>query len=286
MAVKITTVDEATVDNGVKILVHGQAGVGKTVLTTTTGAPTILVSAEAGLLSIKNAPDKIKKNMRIATVRSIDDVEEVYWQVADGAWEADWLMLDSITEIAEQVLAKAGEDSPDPRQAYGVLIERMTKLLKAFRDLENMNVYMSCKQVRFTDDMGVTSYVPMMPGAKLAAQIPYLFDEVFAMRVMQDDQGEDKYILQTHRDFQYEAKDRSGMLNKYEPANLKKILDKIHGREEEKIEPPPEKKTEILPEDKKIVREIGAPKKPKEVKATTTVEEDVETAEKNIKVKK
>lgn len=57
MAIKLTTTKQATADNGIKIVCYGQAGAGKTVLCATTPdhAKTVIISAEAGLLSIAEA---------------------------------------------------------------------------------------------------------------------------------------------------------------------------------------------------------------------------------------
>ena len=53
MALNFTTTDRAAQLNGVKVLVYGQAGAGKTVLASTAPAP-FLISAEGGELSLRN----------------------------------------------------------------------------------------------------------------------------------------------------------------------------------------------------------------------------------------
>lgn len=225
MAIKIQSLSDAVADNGLKILVHGPAGAGKTVLGATAGVPTLIISAEAGLLSIKDAPSYI----RATTVTSLQDIYDVYEYLAEDH-VCDWVVLDSISEIAEVVLAYERTQTKDPRQAYGQLQDQMNALLRKFRDLPHYNVLMTCKQQRLSDDLaGTTMYMPAMPGAKLAQSIPYLFDEVFALRVEKDDEGKTYRVLQTNRDAQYEAKDRSGMLEMFERPSLKHIAQKIHG---------------------------------------------------------
>lgn len=246
MAIKITTIDEAIENNGLKCLIHGPAGTGKTTLCATTGSPTLIISAEGGLLSLKGAPDYIKT----VKVETMADMSEVFDLLNDAAEEDrreyDWVMLDSISEIAEVVLAKEKENSRDPRQAYGALIEQMIGFMKAFRDMPHYNVLMTCKQTQFTDDYsGITRFIPSMPGSSLQKEIAYLFDEVFVARVDKDEEGKDVYRLQTQRDIQYEAKDRSGELSAFEPPSLKKILEKIDPGfvscvDQKKPEPEPE----------------------------------------------
>ncbi len=104
----------------------------------------------------------------------------------------------------------------------------MLKILRSFRDLPNMNVLMTCKQQRqVDDDTNVTRFVPLLPGKALTNSIGYLFDEVFVMRVEKDEDGEDYRTIQTGRDRNYEAKDRSGVLEMFEEPSIKRIAGKI-----------------------------------------------------------
>lgn len=236
MGIKITSISEALENNGLKILVHGMAGSGKTVLCATTGKPTLIVSAESGLLSIAGAPDHIKTTV----VKTIAELEEVYDYVEQNIDDFEWVCIDSISEIAEVLLAEEKRISKDPRQAYGNLSDRMLGILRSFRDLPNMNVIMSCKQQLVTDaDTNTSRYLPLLPGKSLTNSIAYLFDEVFALRVEKDDDGEDYRTIQTGRDRNYEAKDRSGVLEMFEEPSIRKIAEKIrlaHLSDEDEVE--------------------------------------------------
>ena len=85
--------------NGVKVLVYGQAGAGKTSLIKTLPAPLVL-SAEGGLLSIADA------DVQFIEVSSMDTLKEAYQWVlnSDDAKHFQSVALDSISEIAEVVL--------------------------------------------------------------------------------------------------------------------------------------------------------------------------------------
>lgn len=224
MAIRLTTTKEAAQLNGIKVLCHGPAGAGKTTLCATTGAPTVIISAESGLLSLRG------HDIPVIEVKTIEDVHEAYRFINEAA-EAkpfQWVCLDSISEIAEVVLANEKKQTKDPRQAYGALQERMTDLVRAFRDLPGRNVYFSAKQERIKDEAsGITLYVPSMPGQKLAQGVSYFFDEVFALRVEKNDENQPVRYLQTQRDFSHEAKDRSGALDPFEQPNLSTIAQKI-----------------------------------------------------------
>lgn len=225
MSIKITSVSKALENNGLKILIHGQAGSGKTVFCATSGASTLIISAESGLLSIAEAPDYIQTTV----VNTIFELEQVYEYLEDNIEKFDWVCLDSISEIAEVLLADEKKNSKDPRQAYGNLSDRMLSIMRGFRDLKNINVVFTCKQQRQLDpDTNITRFIPMLPGQALTNNIGYLFDEVFVLRVEKDDEGEDYRTVQTGRDRNYEAKDRSGVLEMFEKPNLKYISEKIN----------------------------------------------------------
>lgn len=237
MAFTLTTTKEASRKQGLKVLVHGPAGAGKTVLCATTGdhERTLIISAEAGLLSVQDA------DIKVAEVSTLQDVKDIYSGLKAGCgepgiinwqgFEFTWICLDSISEIAEVVLNNELKKSKDPRQAYGALYDEMLAIMRAFRDLP-VNVYMSCKQERevekIDDQRERTKLVPSLPGRKLTQNISYMFDEVFALRVERDSNGPFR-VLQTQPDGQYECKDRSGKLDVLEDPSLQSVYGKIMG---------------------------------------------------------
>lgn len=225
MAILLKSTRDIARSNGVKVLVYGQAGAGKTRLCATAPHP-IIISAESGLLSLRGT------DIPVIEVASIADVHEAYQFLAgpEGA-QFETVCLDSISEIAEVVLNHEKKATKDPRQAYGALTEQMTDLLRAFRDLPGRNVYMSAKMERTKDEhTGAVLFGPSMPGQRLGQALPYLFDEVLCLRVEKDaETGAPVRALQTQPDYQYGAKDRSGVLEPFEAPDLEAIFRKIAG---------------------------------------------------------
>jgi hypothetical protein len=223
MAITLTSTRQSAELTGLKFLVHGPAGAGKTTLCGTTGEPTIIISAESGLLSLRHM------DIPVIEVKTLDQMYEAYQFVAsEEGQQFKWVCLDSISEIAEVVLNHEKKVAKDPRQAYGALAEKMTDLVRAFRDLPGRNVMFSCKQERTKDEnTGAMLYYPSMPGNMLKQGIGYFFDFVFAMRVEKDSDGNPTRWLQTQRDFSYEAKDRSGSLDPFEAPDLAAISAKV-----------------------------------------------------------
>lgn len=211
-------------EDGIKMLVYGQAGAGKTTLLATLPKPVVL-SAESGLLSIKDA------DLPYIEIASIDDLREAYVWARDSAEakEFDSIGIDSISEIAEVVLTNAKRVAKDPRQAYGELADQMGDLIRAFRDLRGKHVYVSAKLEKSADEMGRVMYAPMMPGTKVGQALPYYFDLVMALRIERDDQGQPYRVLMTESDGLWQAKCRGYTLDAYEQPDLGAIINKIRG---------------------------------------------------------
>lgn len=232
-----SSTSQAQKSNGVKVLIYANSGYGKTALCATAPAP-IILSAEAGLLVLN------RKNLeklygvgnpaitydipvlKITTVQDLTDAHTWLTTSPDAAY-FQTICIDSITEIAEVVLANAKKLVKDPRQAYGELIEKMENTIRSFRDIEGKNVYMSAKLESYKDETGVTTFGPSMPGKKLGPSLPYFFDEVLRIGVNKTPQGVAYRFIQCEADFQYVAKDRSGALDPLEPPHLAHIFAKI-----------------------------------------------------------
>lgn len=215
--------------NGVKMLVYGKAGRGKTTLCATAPNP-IILSAESGLLALS------QWQLPYIEIKTIDDLTEAFNWCQDSAEANQFqtICLDSISEIAEVVLTNAKSQKVngkliDPRQAYGLLIDQMSATIRAFRDLPHKHVYVSAKQEMVKDDAtGITMNGPSMPGTKLGPALPYFFDEVFQLEIGKDQNTQQSYrYLRTQPDFSNDAKDRSGRLDPIESPDLGNIINKI-----------------------------------------------------------
>jgi phage nucleotide-binding protein len=210
--------------NGVKMLVYGNAGAGKTSLIPTLPNPVVL-SAEGGLLSIQGA------DVPFIEINSMATLMEAYtWLMeSDEAKQFESVALDSISEIGEVVLAEELKKNKDGRAAYGELNTVMASMIRAFRDLPNKHVYFTAKCDKSQDETGRMLYAPSMPGKSLSMQIPYFFDLLLALRVEKDQEGIAQRALMCDSDGIWQAKDRSGKLDTWEAPDLGAIISKIGG---------------------------------------------------------
>jgi hypothetical protein len=224
---KITKTNDQS-SHFLKMLVYAGPGDGKTRLCATTDDPegTVIISAEAGLLSLRDY------NLTAIEVKSLADVAEAFKWISNSeeGRRMSWVCLDSISEIAEVVLAYEKSENKNAMRAYGQMADQMQNLIRGFRDLPGKHVYMTCKQERTQLDDGSLVFGPSMPGKNLTNGIGYYFDELFCLRVHTSETGEITRYLQTASNGSYQCKDRSGALELFEEPNLTHIKNKILNR--------------------------------------------------------
>lgn len=198
----------------INVLVHSPAGYGKTTLATTTEQPTIILSAEAGLLSINNAA------IDYVDIKHMGDLHAAY-QYLKTDQKYKWVVLDSVSEITSMCLIEQKKLTGDPRQAYTKMRDIMLGLIRDFRNLDK-NVYMTCQQS--TDE----PHSPMTDDRVITQNLAYMFDCVFPLRRIEHEEKM-YHVLQTEGDDTHIAKYRDSLqrLDRYEPANLQKIYTKL-----------------------------------------------------------
>lgn len=201
MAIKIQNAKDIKF-NGVKCVVYGGPGVGKTRLCATAPKP-ILISAEEGLLSISDV------DCDFIEIKCLKDLDSAYRQLKnDDTYET--ICLDSLSEIAEVLVVELLPQHKDGRQAYAALAQAMIPMLKRFRDIKGKNVVFTCKEDSvFDEDGAFLNWDLLLPGKQLNKQTPYIVDELFHMQI--DRKGVP--FLNTKPNRKSFSKDRSGALN-------------------------------------------------------------------------
>ena len=223
MTLNFTTTDKASANHGIKALVYGGAGSGKTTLCGTAPKP-LIISAEAGLLSLRS------QSHPVITITSAEELDEAYnWCVTDAKKNGvETVCLDSISEIVEQILRSEKGKTKDPRAAYGEMATRAFDIVKKFRDLQGLHVLITAKQTTATDPItGVAKAAPTAPGQQVGPGLPYLFDLVMHAATDKTPEGETYHYLRTHAAFNAEAKDRSGSLDELEYPDFSNIITKV-----------------------------------------------------------
>jgi len=224
MAIQVLNTKDLTTQ-GVKCLVYGPAGSGKTRLCATAPRP-IVLSAESGLLSIRDSA------LPYVKIKKVSDLVEVRNWILNSAESKnfDTICLDSLSEIAEVFLTNL--ECKHGQKAFFELKKTIIEVVRDFRDLDGKNVYFSAKEELSKVDYNGSSafkFLPAMPGQKVGPELPYFFDEVFQLSVFNGDDGKTFGALRTQPTPQHEAKDRSGKLDPWEKPDLTQIFNKIMG---------------------------------------------------------
>ena len=158
-------------EDNTTIVAYGLSGTGKTYAISTIEEPCLILSAEAGLRSLA---DFDFPAVEIEHPGQLMDI--LKWLASSKeAEQYTWVCLDSISEIAEQILIVEKRANKDGRKAYGEMAVKVTEVIRGFRDLKKC-VYMTAKLDRVKDDFsGGLVCAPDMPGQRMRGQLPYLW---------------------------------------------------------------------------------------------------------------
>lgn len=211
--------------NGVKMLIYGGAGTGKTRSVTTAPRP-MLFAIENGLLSIANEQ---------VPVWSMDGKIEEFVRFMDWlersaeAKQFDTIYIDSLSELSTLLLNQELEKAKDPRQAYGAMADKVLKWVRTLNALTNKHVAVLAKQ-EMVNSNNINYYQPAFEGKKLFTEITHLFDEIFRFQPkrFKMQTGFQEFMVCSTKNMQdYLARDKSGKLAEDEPQDISAIIQKI-----------------------------------------------------------
>ncbi len=235
----ITNTKDVGIDQ-LKILIYGESGAGKTTLAGTIDEPTLVISAEGGLLPLRDKNidfidlSKDESNNLVKKELRIERLQKVYQFLLteEARKKYKWIFIDSLSELSQNMTEALYLEYPEKRDSlnlYGELAKRSRALVKSFRDLPTYNVVFTALSDIDKDENGQRFNQIQMVG-KISNQLPAFFDLVMFLQIVKNENGEDKRILVTSRSEKIIAKDRSSSLNKFEEPNLSLIAKKIRGK--------------------------------------------------------
>lgn len=248
---------------GIKAVIFGKSGIGKTsLLWTLPPDNTLFFDLEAGDLAIEGwtgdtirprtweecrdfavfigghnpaIPDGrpySKKHYAEACARFGDPrVLDKYATVfVDSITVAGRLCFQWAKEQPEAFSEKTGK--PDVRGAYGLHGREMLSWITQLQHTRLKNVFFVGILDTKLDDFNRPIYVPQIDGSKTALELPGIVDEVLTMTEVSEVVGDKKvlhriFVCQTLNRFGLPAKDRSGRLDEIEVAHLGRLIDKI-----------------------------------------------------------
>lgn len=207
---------------GVKALIYGGPGSGKTPMMNTAPRPVACVT-EPGMLSMRTS--------NIPAWEAYDDnkIDEfLKWlHESKEASQFDTVCFDSVSQMAEIYLIKEVNRNKDGRKAYGELSRTMMEILTKLYYMPNKHIYLICKQTH-SEEGGINKRKPYFPGQDLNVKVPHLFDEILHIGLTQvPGIVQPTRAIRTVETFDITARDRSGKLAELEPPDLGHIFNKI-----------------------------------------------------------
>lgn len=208
---------------GVKALIYGKPGGGKTPVINTAPRP-VLMACEPGLLSMR---DSLVPTWEAYTPGRIKE----FFDWLTGSAEArnfDTVGIDSVSQMAEIVVEQMLDKYSHGLKAYGEMARQIMEWMNVLFYMEQKHTYLICKMgtVDFGQGSGLTVR-PYFPGQDLNVRIPHLYDEILYLGklrvpgVMNEVQA-----FQTSEAGGIFARDRSGRLSLFEPPNFGAIVSK------------------------------------------------------------
>lgn len=222
----IKKMSEKRAASGVKILGYGITGAKKTRLIDTLENPVVL--------NVENKLTFDRDDISVIDVKNGKDAKDAidFICTSDQAKDFTDTVIDSGSDLSDIVNSDAfemhnGDTYRYPPRAYNTMIQIMKRLIGMY----DKNIYMIAKRAE-TKIEGADSYMPMFASTRMQTAIPYMFDVVMAVREKVYD-GEKHTVLQCQNDGKWLANDAYGALNKWEPADLSKIINKVKAKRKE-----------------------------------------------------
>ena len=261
MALPIITADQRLAQRkGIKGVIFGRSGIGKTSLLWTLDAPTTLfLDLEAGDLAVEGLeidtlrPRTWKECRDFAVfiggpnpaLRDDQPYSEAHFAEVCGRYgdpkvieKYQSVFIDSITVAGrlcfqwcrgqpEAFSEKTGK--PDIRGAYGLHGREMIAWLTHLQHTRGKHVWFVGILDEKLDDFNRKVFQPQIDGAKTGLELPGIVDQVVTMADIPDADGKPQraFVCQTLNSWGFPAKDRSGRLDMVEPPHLGRLMEKI-----------------------------------------------------------
>lgn len=214
------------VNLGVKAIVYGPAGSGKTPLINTAPRP-VLLACEPGLLSMRGStvPTFIG-----ATAKSIDEFFD--WLFSSNETKNfDTVAIDSLSQLCEIFLEEEltgkskGGNKAHGLQAYGNMATAVLKHIERLYFLQQKHTYLIAKIESVTG--GVNNYVrPYYPGRQLPVAMPHKYDQILHLDIHNVPGVGQVRSFQAQSTIDVMARDRTGRLNMFEEPDFGKLVAK------------------------------------------------------------
>ena len=210
----------------VSMLLYGVSGTGKTRLLASLANVLVIVTEEGMKSTVDLEVDTISPTSWEEILQIIQHLKTHIkgQEVEFGGKSYKAIGIDSLTALHTLILKsvlRLNKRELAQLQDWGLAGDRVETVIQAILSLPVHFVATALEQIDKDEIIGKVYAAPMIPG-KLSRKIPALFDEVFQLRVEQKQDGSVQRVVLTQPDSIYMARDRSGILGKFESFQLEK----------------------------------------------------------------
>jgi len=218
---------------GVKAIIYGQPGTGKTPMLNTCPRP-VLLATEAGLGSMR---DSNLPTFDAYTPARIEEFFEWFLKSREAS-NFDTLAIDSGSQLAETILARELDREKHGKKAYGEMAKHCMEWFDALYFMPQKHIIVNCKMMKaeagktivqqggaFTVEVQYQSQ-PYFPGQALNISVPHRFDQILYVAEAHVPGIGKTTAIHTKGGADYLARDRFGNLAALEEPHLGKLIQK------------------------------------------------------------
>lgn len=209
---------------GVKSIVYGSPGSGKSPIALTSPRPIMLIT-EPGTMSMKGS------NVPAYEAFTTDRVEEFFtWWFSNSkeVGNFDTLIIDSISQMCDIYLQniEAGKSKSGNKvhgkAAYGAMAKEIMTHARPLFFMKSKHIYLIAKESNFDG-----AKRPYFPGQQLHIDLPHMYDLILHLGIHNIPGMGQLLSFQCRQTIDILARDRSGRLNEYEPPDFGALVRKV-----------------------------------------------------------
>lgn len=244
MAITLKSTAQTSADTYKKLCIHGQSGIGKTMLAATAAGfcPLIIMTEKNGdeSLSPENIAavfgenrDDILYEIDIIQAFEPEEFQEAV-QYAIASKKHDLILFDSMSKGSRLILKHAKTEHAHGLKAYGAHNDTAMSLIEELLDGDK-HVVLLCHTSRQEDsDTGEITYFPNFEGKAFAEKFVYDMPHVLFMEDFLDDEGATFKTLRAKKgESNKRVKTRGNSLDELNEPHLGRLLNTLIGGKKE-----------------------------------------------------
>jgi hypothetical protein len=241
MPIKLKSTATTSAQAFKKICIHGQSGVGKTMLAATAHPyiPLIILTEQTGDESLQPAninrvfgakKSDIWYNVDLIEAYDSDAFEEALkYAIEDKTHNV--VIFDSLSKASRLILKAMHKVFADGRKAYGEHNDFALDMVEQLMDGDKHVVFL-CGTTRIEDSTtGATMYAPSFEGKGFSEKFVYELPHILYMEdFIEESDGSVYKVLRCHQGAtDKRCKNRGGVLNEIEEPHLGRLITKLCG---------------------------------------------------------